>query len=138
MVDPAFGRSVKRRSPVRFSPKRFAILAALTFGGMALAFGLLVGVDTLGAQVQRLMPGYLNQERFGDAWPLTVSEGRVECRPGRVIVFTAGDTTYAVNGTARDAAGLPPIDLVWRDDPHIPGAKVNIAPVLNAGLAMCR
>lgn len=124
----------------RFNPRRFAVMVAATLAGMALLFGLLAGSAMLRDWGQRLMPGYLSQDRFGDAWPLTVDDGRVECRPGRAVVFVVSGRIYAINGAARatgDGAYLP-LEYIWRDDPHTPGAKVSISPVLDAGLALCR
>jgi hypothetical protein len=83
-------------------------------------------------------PGTLRAANFGDAWPFTVDEGRVECRRGQSVVFITGGTEYAVNGAAQTVLGLPGIDPIWRNDPKIAGAKVNIGPVLDAGLELCR
>lgn len=74
-------------------------------------------------------------------WPLTVSEGVVRCEGsggiGAVIFRTPGGDDYGVNGTAlsRGAAKLEPI---WKKDPDIPGARINISPVLDRGLKLCK
>jgi hypothetical protein len=80
----------------------------------------------------------VRQSEFGDAWPFTVPDGVLSCvSDGKrtAVVFEAGGQRYAVNGTARGhdtAARLKLADLaaIWRDDPAIPGAKVNVGPIL--------
>jgi hypothetical protein len=80
----------------------------------------------------------VRQGDFGEAWPFTVPEGVLSCvGEGKrtAVVFEAGGQRYAVNGTARGrdtAARLKLADLaaIWRDDPAIPGAKVNMGPIL--------
>ena len=71
-------------------------------------------------------------------WPLTVSKGVVRCEGGSVIFRAADGTDYAVNRTAKTQhPDLPEIKKIWKKDPIIPGARTNIAPVLNRGLELC-
>ncbi|MEJ7787439.1 MAG: DUF2511 domain-containing protein [Solirubrobacteraceae bacterium] len=75
-------------------------------------------------------------------WPLTVASGEVRCEGGDgagAVIFQAPDgTDYAVNGAAKTAKqDLPGIDAIWKKDPDIPGARVNISPVLDRGLELC-
>ena len=79
---------------------------------------------------------------FGADWPLTVPDGIVYCEvgfgPPYPITFEAPDgTTYAVNGTAMDITDLPKIDQIWADNPVISGSKINIEPIISAGLDLC-
>jgi hypothetical protein len=73
-------------------------------------------------------------------WPLTVSEGVMRCqrRDGSAVVtFTTPDRrVYAVNSGAL-SQGLPRIEPILRRDPGVPGARVDIAPVLERGLELC-
>jgi hypothetical protein len=70
-------------------------------------------------------------------WPLTVSSGTVRCE-GSAVYFEAPDgTEYAVNGTARGQDPTPPLEDIWRKDPDLPGTRIDISPVLDAGLATC-
>lgn len=111
-------------------------MAAAALGAMALVVGVLVGVDVVQRRAEQAGPGYLRRADFGDAWPLTVDEGRVVCQPGRIVVFITSVGTYAVNGSA-ERGGMQSIDAIWLDDPKLPGAKIRIDPILNAGLALC-
>jgi len=62
----------------------------------------------------------------------------VRCENGAQVLFEAEGTTYAVNGTAMSQRPeLPEIDEIWSDSPDVPGLKIDIAPVLDAGLALC-
>lgn len=73
---------------------------------------------------------------FGDQWPLTVPAGQVNCIKPNAAVFIHEGTTYQLNGAASQQ-GYTSINGIWRDDPNIPGAKVNIRPLLEAALAQC-
>ena len=78
----------------------------------------------------------VNAQDFGDKWPLTVSEGILECkRPSRVIFRSKGNA-YAVNGMA-GSAGYANIRPIWRNNPDIPGTKINIGPLIRRGLTLC-
>ncbi|WP_394334220.1 DUF2511 domain-containing protein [Mycobacteroides abscessus] len=68
-------------------------------------------------------------------WPLTVSEGTLECNNMAVTFRTQDGATYAVNGTARSKH--PGLEPIWKPSPEVPGARVNIGPLLNAGLKLC-
>jgi hypothetical protein len=73
-------------------------------------------------------------------WPLMVQEGALRCEGSGgsgAVVFRAPDgADYGVNGTAL-GQGFPEIDPIWKKDPDIPGARINISPVLNRGLELC-
>src|SRR4051812_25008227 len=74
---------------------------------------------------------------FGVSWPLTVDSGELACE-GLAVTFKAPDgTKYAVNGTARSRTSLPKIDRIWADAPDNTGAKINIGPLIDAGLELC-
>jgi hypothetical protein len=76
-------------------------------------------------------------EADGRTWPLTVESGTVACEQGTEIVFTADDTTYAVNGSALSSRQWPEIDAIWADNPGIPGAKIDISDLISAGQELC-
>ena len=73
-------------------------------------------------------PGYVSRAEFGDAWPLTVGEGVLECDQSRsalgAVVFSAGGRRYGVNGTAK-SLGFPAIDPIWRS----PIQKLDYPPL---------
>ena len=60
----------------------------------------------------------VSRSDMGDAWPLAAESGTIEFRACGPVVFTAGGRIYAVNGTAKNSAGLPDIDAVWADEPR--------------------
>jgi hypothetical protein len=120
------------------------------FAGLFILIGLFLmvrlgsGVPGVDPRVPTAAPGstaapvgYVSRAELGDAWPLTVDDGVLACRDGSVT-FTAGGNSYAVNGTAKTATSLPDIDAIWADDPSTPGLKINIAPLIERGLALCR
>lgn len=73
---------------------------------------------------------------FGDRWPFTTEEGMLLCNEGSVTFLSDG-AVHAVNGTAKDRTGFPGVDAIWADNPAIPGAKMDIGPIIEAGLALC-
>lgn len=79
-------------------------------------------------------------QEFGDTWPLTVQAGKLSCtQKGKAtpVTFTTPDgKSYAVNGAAASSAA--DIWAIWRDNPEIEGAKVNIGALIDEGLKLCR
>jgi len=74
-------------------------------------------------------------DEYGDAWPLTVPGVRVELLSGCAAVVHTTTATYALNGVAI-RQGYPRINPIWKDNPRIPGAKVNIGPLLDLALSL--
>lgn len=89
--------------------------------------------------------GTITKATFTEEWPFTVDTARVRCRDaaakgvGSVTVTLDGEE-YAVNGTARGSGKWPDFaeSDYWLADPSIQGAKVNIGPVIDIGLDLCR
>ena len=79
---------------------------------------------------------HITQQDFGKTWPFTVTQGELRCDRD-AVTFKAHGTTYAVNGTA-GSRGFPRIDPIWRPNPNLPGTRINIGPIIEAGLALCR
>lgn len=90
-------------------------------------------------------PGLLVSSDFGDDWPLTVPYVVAHCEnitAGdmnlQVVTIDAPDgTTYAANGTAKDHTVYPSLDPVWADNPDVDGLKIDISPIIDAGLVLC-
>jgi len=81
-------------------------------------------------------PGFVSQATWTDGpWPLTVPEGTLACQPlgGRLsrVTFAYGGTTYWVNGTAKAAHTYADLSAIWRDNPDVPGTKIEIGPLLD-------
>lgn len=83
---------------------------------------------------------------LGDRWPLTVREGKIACIPGPVVpgirrvdavVLHSRGKTYALNGAAK-SRGYLPIEPIWKNDPAIPGLRINIGPLIDLALKECR
>jgi hypothetical protein len=95
------------------------------------------------AAVTTTPPGYISEATWTDGeWPFTVSEGVLMCtNVGSIpwqVTFTANGVTYAVNGAALLAHLYADMTVIMRDSPAIPGTKVNLRPVVQRGLALCR
>ena len=128
-------------------------IAIATGGIVAGAFAAIMFVGLVG-------PGnpahgrLISEQDFASPWPFTVPEGRLRCTKNSVT-FEAGGSTYAINGTAQ-GRGFPRVDPIWKYDTTmeetyakqkgitraaareaIGTVRVNIGPVINAGLALC-
>jgi hypothetical protein len=79
---------------------------------------------------------------LGDAWPLTMDAGLLDCHPGGRVMFTGNGKTYALNGTAKSAAAASDWDAnineIWANDAAWPGTKKSMGPLLDRGLALCQ
>lgn len=82
-------------------------------------------------------PRPVTEEGMGEAWPFTVSEGRVRCYKGTVYVFSLPDgRSFALNGAA-SLDGYPAIDPIWKENPKIPGTKVPVTPIIAEAKRAC-
>ena len=75
----------------------------------------------------------VTKEEYGTSWAFKVSEGYVYSI-GRAAIFKTGGVEYQLNGAAR-SKGYKPINPIWRDNPNIPGTKINISPFIKLALA---
>ncbi|HOW75701.1 MAG TPA: DUF2511 domain-containing protein [Candidatus Competibacteraceae bacterium] len=87
----------------------------------------------------------ITESEYGEEWPLTVKKGTLNCTSlGTlgIITFTVNGITYAVNGTAKARArqnDWREINEIWRDNPNPQyGPKINIAPLVQKGLSLCK
>lgn len=90
---------------------------------------------TLNSSSPSSMRVHVSQSEFGDSWPLTVDSGEIECIDTYFMVFRSGGETYALNGLAK-GQGYADITPIWKDNPKIPGAKMDISPLTMRGLAL--
>ena len=87
-------------------------------------------------------PAHVFKCQYGKKWPLTVPQGIVGCRdkPGTSVqnltFFDPKGKEWALNGTA-SSSGYPKIDPIWRDDPDLPGAKIDIGPLTKRAANVC-
>lgn len=82
----------------------------------------------------------MTKTQYGKRWPLTVKSGTVHCSGDAVTFATDGANgrIYAVNGTALGRyPNMPKIRAIWRKDPSIPGARIDISPIIDRGLKLC-
>ncbi|MDW0360800.1 DUF2511 domain-containing protein [Halomonas venusta] len=88
------------------------------------------------SQIASKDTGEISREEYGEAWPFTVDSGRLECWRGPSAVFITSGKVYQLNGMARQM-GHAPLEPIWRDNPDIPGTKVNIGPMIERALRLC-
>jgi hypothetical protein len=84
------------------------------------------------------MVGWVSQDDLGDDWPLTVPNGRIECRDGLHIVIRTDRGLYPLNGSAASSGRYHDLIDIWRDHPDVDGMRVSLAPLLEIGRELCR
>jgi hypothetical protein len=105
---------------------------------MPKALILLTAVAALTACGTELPAQELQRADYGDDWPLTVDSGTVRCEHGTQVVFESGGKTYAVNGAATSQRpDLPDVAEIWADNPAGQPPKLDISPIVDAGLELC-
>ncbi|WP_406277637.1 DUF2511 domain-containing protein [Embleya sp. NBC_00896] len=70
------------------------------------------------------------------AWPFTVDRATLQCLDGRSVTLLADGRQYALNGAATQA-GYPAVDPIRREDPNVPGLRVDLATALSFGQSLC-
>ena len=81
---------------------------------------------------------------LGGAWPLTVPGGTLSCQgPGAVSFETDEGIVYAVNPAGvswseRNNLAWSDVAEIQADDPGAAGRKMKLAPLIAAGLRLCR
>jgi hypothetical protein len=91
-------------------------------------------------------PGLLVSTTFGDKWPLKVPYVVARCQgitvAGRALKVATVDApdgkTYAANGTAKDHGKYADIDPIWAPNPDVAGLKIDMSPITDAALALCK
>ncbi|WP_081194874.1 DUF2511 domain-containing protein [Halomonas sp. BC1] len=78
----------------------------------------------------------VSASEYGEKWPFTVQSGRLDCVQGRAAIFIVGDKKYQLNGFAQ-SKGYQSITPIWRNNPDIPGAKINIGEMTKLALEQC-
>lgn len=123
-------------SPQSNSPTDPSTTTATTAGSDATSSPATTGTAT----TEPPDPGFISETTFSEPWPFTVEDGTVRCFPGSAVVFVTGGEIHAVNGLARGRAeneGWLEVEPIWREDPDMPGTRINIGPVIDLGLSLC-
>lgn len=74
---------------------------------------------------------------MGDAWPLIVEDGTIICS-GASILLRTNRGLFAVNGTARGQHKWKDIRDITKPDPNIAGLLMDVQPIIDRGLLVCR
>lgn len=85
--------------------------------------------------------GYVSKALMGEKWPLSIDEGTIVCDRTAILLRAPDGHLYAVNGIARAQVG----HFGWLDirditlpDPNIAGLIMNVQPLVDVGLTLCR
>lgn len=114
---------------------------ALIAKGLELC-GLPASTTSSSAGTSNRPAGLVERDTWTDGpWPFTVDYATLMCSggaSGERLTVTANREMYALNGTAKSQTDLPDFDAIWRDHPNAPGLKVDIGPMIDRGLVLCR
>ncbi len=80
----------------------------------------------------------VTEKEYGNKWPFTVPSVTLRCVSlpgGDGIIVECDGKKYAINGTAQST--YPAVDPIWRDNPDLPGTKINIGPLIERGTELC-
>lgn len=115
------------------------LYALLGIALIALLAVLFFGDRLFGGAAPAQPAGYVSRAMLGDQWPLTVEDGTLACTGSGgsgAVTFTANGTMYALNGVARQQSTGADIAPIWAADGS--GAKRDLGPLIEKGLALCR
>ena len=87
----------------------------------------------------------LHRDEYGSEWPLTVDEATLGCYGDSDLpapYFEVSGVRYPITGWAETILRqrgyeIRSIDRIWRNDPDIPGIKVNLGPWIDRGSDLC-
>jgi hypothetical protein len=84
----------------------------------------------------RLNPGYVSEKQFGEDWPLTVSEGVIQC-PGEGVVIETSNGTFGLTGFT-DTLGFTNIkdSGLWKNSDS--GGKIPLSRLTSYAVSACR
>jgi hypothetical protein len=85
---------------------------------------------------------FVSREMFGDAWPLTVTSGVLDCQnngPRKLVTIDVDGIMYALNGSAK-SFGFPDVTTIRRRVTIEAGLTqyVPLEPLIQRGLTLCR
>lgn len=85
--------------------------------------------------------GYVSKALMGATWPLSIDEGTIVCDRTAILLRAPDGHLYAVNGTARSQVpkfGWIDVRAITLPDPNIAGLIMNVQPIIDQGLVLCR
>lgn len=80
----------------------------------------------------------ITSAEYKDKWAFTVPELTLKCYPerGSSVTGTYNGREYALNGTARGNE-YEDTELIWKENPEIPGTRIGISRFIERGLTLC-
>ena len=87
-------------------------------------------------------PAVVTADTWTDGtWPLTVDGGVLACVGDAAFITTDDGRMWPLNGMARQVhanfGAEPATEPIWRENPRIPGTRVNIGPLIARARALC-
>lgn len=95
------------------------------------------------APVRPRNPAVVSADTWTDGpWPLTVTGGVLSCVSGEAVFLTTRDgRMWPLNGLAQQLGSRygaePAINPIWREDPDLPGLRINIGTLIARARRVC-
>ncbi len=86
----------------------------------------------------------ITEADYGDAWPLTVPEATLICEAPVSVILKVGSNYYGVNGIGTTyvereyPSNSGDLESIWRADPGGIIPRMNIGPLIDDGLELCK
>jgi hypothetical protein len=81
----------------------------------------------------------ISKEQLGEDWPLTVESGVLKCIEDNGVplaTIEVNGVEYQLNGAAK-SRGYEDIDIIWSNNPSIPGTRLSLSPLISKALELC-
>lgn len=81
----------------------------------------------------------VHSSSFGSDWPFIVDSVKLMCdnrNSIKVPYVISGGIAYGLTGYASNI--FSPVDKIWANNSKLPGTKINLGPIRDEALKMCR
>ena len=105
-----------------------------------------LSVNQDGSAEIQIRPGgqiEVSATEYGDDWAFTVESGTLDCIDNNsgvniaAVIRAPQVGIVALNGVAQSVEGVLSTETIWKDDPNMPGLKVNIGPFIDLANQLC-
>ncbi len=86
----------------------------------------------------------VNEADYDNAWPLTIPEATLICEPVDAVFLEVDGLYYGGNGFGsmyikrEHPLAHRDLESIWRPDPRGINPRMNISPLLDGGLKLCK
>jgi len=82
---------------------------------------------------ERKVDVVITQDEYGEKWPFTIAQAKLDCTPPGIVTLSTHEKTYAVNDLASSQGNYDNLDEILKDGPEI-----DTNSILDKGLSLCK